>query len=272
MARLRLRLRFNPGRSGGPIDRLGEFASQTDKFLRSFSKDIGAPSRKGEWIAQNFTNESIAFDIEWAGSVAPAIQSQGLFALKELTSNNPINACNKGYVSHGTMAEYSRLSKALDPDEHFEVGIYTDDSIDTATEWKNVYYSDLAQIRQLLDAPFIAYGTLQAVIHNWAMEADSPNFTARELSTGNLVKCFYERRLHGLVHEATKEPHIVLLIYGDTKWDRTTNYIVDVHVSKIEMTKSISDSEFDKLFGSMPNLTGDLSTSEYIEWLRGDGD
>ena len=81
MARLRIRLVFNPGRIGAPMDKLGEFSSQTERFLRSLSFDLGIEARKGEWIAENFTNDSVSFDAEFAAPVPDEVAIRGREAL-----------------------------------------------------------------------------------------------------------------------------------------------------------------------------------------------
>src|ERR1700737_2515547 len=93
MARLRIRLVFNPGRVGAPMDKLGEFSSQTERFLRAFSLDLGIAAKKGEWIAENFTNDSVSFDAEFAAPVPDEVASRGREALETITGSRPLDAC-----------------------------------------------------------------------------------------------------------------------------------------------------------------------------------
>jgi hypothetical protein len=44
------------------MDKLGEFSSQTERFLGSLAIYLGLPIRKGEWLASKFSNESVAFE------------------------------------------------------------------------------------------------------------------------------------------------------------------------------------------------------------------
>jgi len=271
MARLRIRLRFNPGRTGAPMDKLGEFASQTEKFLRSLANDIGVSAKKGEWLAVKFTNDSVAFDSLYAEVVTDAVAAKGREAIIVITGDDPLAACSKGIVSYGTIAEFSRIGKMMDPDETFFIGVYESD-VANEPEWKEVAFSKTAEIRQLLDAPLVSYGSVQGVLYAWHFGAERPFFNLRELSSGDLIKCFYISDLHDRIHEATEDKNTVVHVYGDIKWDRATNLIIELDAINIEIARTLSDFEFDGLFGSMPKFTGSLSTSEYIDWLRGDGE
>lgn len=269
MSHLKVRLRFNPGRHGSPMDKLGEFASQMEKFLRALSSDLGVDAKKGKWLAQNFTNESVAFDGEYSESVNAVVAARAEEALDVLSGDEPFDACNKGLVSFGTISEFSKVSKVLDADEFFYMGIYRDDRSEPA-RWKTVSYKKISEIRQLLEAPFVTNGSLQGIVYSWHAGANPRFFQLREVAGGNLVRCEYSDRLHCRIHEATRTPNTVIHVYGDISWDRTTDTVTKMDVGDIEMAEALSDFEFHKLFGSATNFTGGLSTSDYISWMRDD--
>jgi len=271
MARLRVRLRFNPGRVGLPMDKLGDFAAQSEKFLRSLAGDLGLHAEKGEWLALNFSNDSVAFDGEQAGIVPDAIVLKGAEALEAISGDNPLDACNKGFVGYATMAEFAKIGRAMDPDEHFLVGIYANGDAEPS-HWREVSYKKIAEIRLLLDAPVITHGSVQGTIHEWHTGARPMFFKLRELSTGELVRCEHDQALYGRVHEATGTPNTVIHAYGQITWDRTTNAIINVEANAIDLAEPISEIEFERLLGSAPHFTGTMSTADYIDWLRGDAD
>lgn len=271
MARLRVRIRFNPGRSGAPLDRLGEFSSQMEKFLRSLANDVGIKTKKGEWLASNFTNESIAFDSEFAGSASEAEVIRGVNAIDVISGENPIEACNTGLINYGTLAQFSQIGKALEPDESYFIGLYRNGG-GTPSKWNEVSYKKAAEIRQLLEAPYVSSGSIQGMMYSWNPGAQSAFFQIRELAVGSIIHCSYGSELYSRVHNAMKIAQSIVHVYGNIKWDRAANAIVDVEARDIEVAEPLSEEEFDRLFGSIPNFTSELSTSDYIEWLRGDGD
>jgi hypothetical protein len=110
MAHLKLRLRFNPGREGTPLDKLGDFATQTEKFLRAFASDLGVTVQKGEWLAKEFRNESTSWDTLYVEPVDDEVTRAGLKALDALTGPDPYSACSVGTFSYWRRTAASRWS------------------------------------------------------------------------------------------------------------------------------------------------------------------
>jgi hypothetical protein len=253
------------------MDKLGEFSSQTERFLRSLAIDLGLPIRKGEWLASKFSNESVAFDGEYPGAVPEAVAAKGLDALKLISGEEPLAAVNRGVVSFGTAAEFSRIGRIMDPDEKFYIGLYEHDE-GQPNEWREVTYRRAAEMRQLLDAPIASYGSVQGTLHAWHQGSDPSFFVVRELATNALVRVNYKAALHTKVLKAHERPLSVVHVYGDIQWDRATGTILTMDVTDIEVSEPLTEFEFQKLIGSAPTLTGALTTEEYIEWVRGDGE
>jgi hypothetical protein len=253
------------------MDKLGEFSTQTERFLRSLAIDLGLPARKGEWLASKFTNESVAFDGEYPDAVPDAVVARGVEGLSLITGEEPLAAVNRGVFSYGTAAEFSRIGKIMDPDEVFYIGLYRDGD-DEPDEWREVTYRRAAEMRSLLDAPIPSYGSVQGTPHAWHPGSEPPFFQVRELSGSTLVRCTYGASLYARVHAAFQKPKTVVHVYGDIEWDRATNLIVEMRATDIEVAETLSDFEFQRLIGIAPNFTGSLSTEDYIEWIRGDGD
>jgi hypothetical protein len=271
MGSLKIRFRFNPGGAGAPMDRLGVFAAQTEKFLRSLSSDLGLEARGGLWLAKNFKNESVGFDAEFAGAVPDVAAARGNVALTKIFGDDPLDAIGDS-VSYGTLAQFSRIGDALEPQEYFTASIYAPDDREARTEYR-ITYKQTAEIRALLAAPIVSHGTLQGVLHAWHPGSEPPFFTIRLLQNGELVRCEYDPAFYHDVHQATKQEHAALLVTGRIEWDKATNGIVRVDVSTPPLTAApLSESEFERLFGSIPQFTGTMTTDEYIDWVRGDGD
>lgn len=270
MTQLKLRFKFNPGRTGAPMDKLGDFSVQCEKFLRSLTYDLGVQVKKGQWLAQNFSNGSVEFDSIFAESVPDNIAQQGIQALIGLSGQDPVSVCNKGLIGYGTLAEFAKIGKSLDPDESYYIKLdYIEHSI---SDWREISYGKSAEIRKLLEAPFISSGSFQGVPYSWHSGARPSFFQAREIVNGALVHCTYEQSIYLKVHNAFKKLGNIMHVYGDITWDKPTNSIIDVAVKDIEITSSISEAEFEKLFGSMSNYTGDFGTADYIDWVRGDAE
>lgn len=268
MSHLKLRLRFNPGREGTPLDKLGDFVTQTEKFLRAFAADLGVTVQKGEWLAKEFRNESTSWDTLYVEPVDQEVTRAGLRALDALTGPDPYSACSAGTFSYSTLLEFSKIGKGMDPDEVYYIGVYESET-DHEPRWREVSYRKVAEIRKFLETPQIIYGAIQGVLHAWFPGASPPFMHLRPLDGGDLVRCICTPEQYGAVHEATKVANTVLIVYGDVAWDRGTQTIQNVQVKDIQATQQLSPADFDALFGSMPDATGDLTTSEYVDLMRG---
>lgn len=271
MARLRIRLRFNPGRDGAPLDRLGELAVQAEKFLRSFAADLGIDAKKGEWLASAFTNESVAYDVSYADPVAPEMVAAGNDLVDQLTGADPIAACNRGAFSYNTLAEFSRIGKGMSPDDKFFVGVYASDGANDP-RWLDVPYRKTAEIRQFLEAPYVVDGAVQGTFHGWVPGALPPFFHVRALDSALLVKCVCTAEQYKLVHDSTGEPNTLLNIYGELEFDKGDNSIIQVNVRDIEQVRPLTSEEFERLSGAIPDATGTLSTDQYVALIRDEGD
>jgi hypothetical protein len=64
MSRLRVKLILNEGGEGVPLSQLTDIAEEAEKFLRYLAHDAGLTIQRGEWLARNFVNDSVRFDIE----------------------------------------------------------------------------------------------------------------------------------------------------------------------------------------------------------------
>jgi len=281
MALLRARFKFNPGRHGAPLDRLGEFTAQAEKFLRSLAADAGVSAQKGDWLAVNFTNSSVEFTAKYAKDLSEEIAAKSGRAVEAIAGDDPMSAYNSGLVSVTTLAEFSKLSTAMQQDEYFQIGVLdqeapANEQSDEDTEprkWEDVSYTKLTNIRRVLELPLVTYGSVQGVIEAWHLASSrGPFFTMRELSTGDRIRCDYSTALRGKVHVATQQEGAVVHVYGKMSWERPTNSIISLVVEDIEVATPLTPSEFDSVFGSMPEFTGEMTTADYIEWLRGNGD
>lgn len=253
------------------MDKLGEFSTRTERFLRSLALDLALPVKKGDWLALKFSNESVGFDAEYPSPVPPEVLVRGNEALALISGDQPLTAVETGFVSVGTAAAFARIGEVMDKDEIFHVGLYRNDG-EQPDEWRDVTYSSAAVMRQLLDAPIASYGSVQGTLHAWHQGSEPAFFQVRELSTGFLVRCNYRTTMHERVYRAHKRPNAVVHVYGNIEWDRATGQIVEMAASDLEIAEPLSEFEFQKLIGSAPNFTGALTTDEYIDWVRGDAE
>jgi hypothetical protein len=55
------------------------------------------------------------------------------------------------------------------------------------------------------------------------------------------------------------------------KLDRAKKIIEEMRVERLDKVEPLSEDEFRSFFGMSPDLTGDLSTQQFIDAIREDG-
>ena len=255
MARIRVRFELNKGRIGAPLSKLGDISRQAERFLRALAADVRIEGKAEEWLALNFRNGSVSYDAEFQGEITPAEVDAFNRNLEFLADYDPETEGANGLVSERTALEFARLGTIIAPDEVIGLGIYGRDS--TRPKWRRISYAATAEMRARLEAPVLAYASVQGIIHSLQKEARDPFFRVREMATEALVSCYYPTRLYGDIIEALRERTTVLHVAGDTEFDRTTRSIVKLHVDRIDKSRMMSSEEFEQFFGSAPDFTGD---------------
>lgn len=269
MARIRVRFELNKGRVGAPLDKLGEIAIEAEKFLRMLAHDFSIEIQKGDLSAVDFKNGSVSFDVRFEGDVEANQAKNFNRGLDYVTQYLGGEVEHEPRVSDGTLLQYANIGYRLGPKDSVGVGLY--DGGDKP-DWRRITHQEAARVREEIETPILSDGAIQGVIHSLFKEGSPPHFRVRELATGDLVDCYYDEEMYQRVAAALKERSAVIHVTGHLSFDRATRTIKTLHVKDIETAKPLSDREFEGFFGSAPNITGDMTTDEFIENLRGEGE
>lgn len=269
MAKLRVRLEINRGRTGAPLAKLARIAEQAERFLRSLANDSGVPTKANEWLAVNFKNGSVSFDGEFQGEIAVAAAEIYARNLEFVADFDPDVEGANGLVTDATLSEFAKIGTLIDPDEVVGLGIYRPDS--DKPRWRQITYSKTADIRRRVETPLPSYGSVQGILHAWFKEVRDPHFQLRELATSNLINCFYAADHYDDVARAVKERSTVLHVSGNILFDRIRRVATELRTQRIDRANMLDPAEFEALIGSAPDFTGDMSTADFVDDIRRDG-
>jgi hypothetical protein len=156
-----------------------------------------------------------------------------------------------GSVSQATALEFAKIGTLIDPDEVIGLGVYPGQG--GAIRWREISYTKTAALRREVEAPLLAYGAVQGVLHAWFKEVREPNFQIRELSTDALIRVVYPATLYSLVAQAVQERTTMLIISGDIVFNRVTRQPLEVRADRIERQRMLSAAEFERFVGSAPD-------------------
>jgi hypothetical protein len=270
MAQIKLRIELNKGRTGAPLDKLGDIARQMERFLRSLAADLKLEIRPSEWLAVNFKNGSVSWDSALQEEVAESDVRRFNNCIEFITDYDPETEGTNGLISDLTLLEYGRIGERIDPDEIIGVGIYPSNG-QRRLRWRRIEYRKAGRIRRAIEAPIYSYGSVQGEMHSLIKGVARPYFQLREFASNQLVRCFYESDLYADVHRALEHRNAVVHATGQMRLDRARRAVEDMQVERLDRVEPLTDEEFLSLFGAAPDLTGELSTDEYIAHIRGDG-
>ena len=109
-------------------------------------------------------------------------------------------------------------------------------------------------------------GAAQGRLGTWYKE--SSYFYLKDLATRESVKCVYRDGMYDQIYRLYEDKDAVVNVAGKFRAKRATGKIDEIRVTWVKSYARLSDAEFDKLFGLAPDLTGEMSSSDYIDKMR----
>ena len=246
MTQIKIRIKIGEGVRGVPINKLAEVSGGWERFLRFLSEDSGITIQKGQWIATNFEESSLAFTAEPISKVKETETARFRDNYNYVTDYDPIHPIKPCPVRYETLVQYARLIEPLEAHESL-----------TKTQANNIINE--------IETGVEYYGTIHGVIHAFFKGADPPYFTIREHWSNDLIKCFFQVDLYKNVYVTLEKRDALVYTHGSINANKNTKKIEQIWVDKIVAAPELSRKEFDKFFGSAPNYTGSLSSQEAID-------
>lgn len=270
MSTLRLKVRINPGRKGVAIGKLSKIGKEVERFLRMLAKDINIRSYGKEWLAIDFKNQSVAFTAEHQGLHTPAQIGDFNDALLFMISFDPEKEQRLNGYRRATVKQFAKIADPIDQDEEIRFGVLSKIGSNRA-KWRSLDKIRARKIAGYVDETILCHGALQGTIHDLTVGVRPMQFDLRDLPSGALVKCHFEEDLYDDVIRALHDRNAVVHLSGMMKIHRIDQKIEHLKVEKIKPAEKYRQGDLEKFFGCAPNLTGDMSTSDYIESMRDNG-
>jgi hypothetical protein len=269
MARLRIKIELNPGGIGVRLDKLAKISDKVEKFLRSLDNDCGTSVSPGEWLAKDFYDGSFGSAVEYVKNVeAPA-------AVKFNAGIRFFSRFRDGHLpseySPSTIHQFIEIGDAIETDEVVKVGIFEDVEADSQEPtWEQITKLVTRNVDAVFNEECRYDGALQGKLGTWYK--DSNYFNLRDLVSGSLIKCFYPAEMYDVVHRLYDDKEAVVNVSGLIAAERVSGEAKEMRIAWAKSYVPLSKSEFNRLFGLAPDLTGGMGASDYIDKMRSDGD
>jgi hypothetical protein len=265
MARMRIKYELNPGGVGVRLDKLAKISEEFEKFLRSLAQDCGVTVSIGDWLAKDFYNGSFGSTVEYVQNVEPAAAiefNEGIRFFSRFRNEHLPST-----YSPTTIKQFIEIGGAIDADEKIKVGVFEDvDADNEEPVWEQITKLVTTKVDAVFHDQYRYDGALQGKLGTWYK--DSNYFNLRDLASGSLIKCFYPTDMYETIYGLYLDKDAVVNLSGMVTANRVTGQIEEMRITWAKSYAPLSAREYNKLFGLAPDLTGDLTTDQYIDRIR----
>lgn len=271
MAKLRLRVELNKGRTGVPLDKFAHVVVELKKLVEKLGEEVGLSVDKNKWFAHEFANGSGYFTNELAAVTGAEKRTKFNSFVKSLTALSGDNKPNQAYISPSLVEQFRRVADPLDFDEPIGFGIYDSDTQDQPT-W--LHATKLSIVAALEDVEFESryYGTVFGAVHSLYKGSSPPFLNVRDIVSGELVKCLYKPKEHyGAIAKLLQKEDALVYVHGFVMVDLIRMCIDHIDSDHFEVAPEYHEGDLDAFMGCAPQLIGRLGTKQYITKIRDNG-
>ncbi len=246
------------GSSGASMESLAHVAANASRFLKMLAVDLGEPS--DDWIAEDFINASIGFKIANSRHQTGELWERGLHEIASGSVNDDeINL----RLRRETRLQFFRIG--LDPDDPEKVTIGISQGLDeTRLKFYPVNRGMALDFEPEIPDCFHYHGEVQGKIHAFYKEAKRPKLVIRELSTNQLVHCYFKPEMYEHAVETLKERDAVVFVEGRVSEDSENGLVTEIEVTDFHLAPEFDDQAMESSFGRFFGL---FPRSKDTDWL-----
>lgn len=264
MSELKIKLELNKGRRGVPIERLAKVVDEVRKFFDMLAADVELG--KGEWIAEKFADGSMVFDNTFVGDTTNRAVVTAQKALKHLSDPR----CTADDLAYGirreTFYQFGRMAAPLPVDDALFIGVYTDGQPEP--EMRELSKERFFEIEREIVEKTTRYGGLRGVIT--ALFKGANTIWIHDLGTHEKIVCSFDPARYNEIWGLLESKDAVVNVEG---WiTQKPSEVSHLIIETIAPVAEYQAGDLEKFFGIDPNFTGDMSTEDYLEALRGESD
>ena len=274
MPRIKLKVSMNRGEHGVPLKKFRAIIETFHEYINMMAEDLDIET---DWGIEHFEEiNPLMCDIVCSNEQPVDVVTKfnnSCSMVPDFEEN--VDILDKG-IRPKTIEKLLDIAPYMDLNEDFSFGIYANGAVN----WKNINRNGAERIKIVLDdavrnRPDTSteiiqyYGTVIGKIKSWFLEVDDPYFWLRDITTGERVKCFYKpEKHHRRVSELTMGRNETVIVSGIVFAKRSNNKIEKIDAVEFDETNEFTEADLDRLTGSAPGITGELTTAEFISYLR----
>jgi len=261
MSELKIKLELNKGRVGVPLEQLARVARESRRFFEMFARDVDLG--EGEWIAQRFTNGSLGYDNTFRGETTDRALAVANRAFRHLMKPERTPEDLGFGIQPETFFQFGKIAASLPPNEVLFIGVYDGEP---EPEMQALSRERFLEIEQQIVQRTTHYGGLQGAII--ALFKGSNTIWVHDRSRQAKVVCEFTDNDYGQIWELLKSQDAIVSVEGwITKRPGKDDHL---KIQTIGPAAEYQTGDLEKFFGLDPQFTGDMSTDDYLDDLRGD--
>ncbi|MCY7347584.1 MAG: hypothetical protein LH614_15380 [Pyrinomonadaceae bacterium] len=248
------------------MQRLASIAKEAEKFFEMFAEDLKLD--KEGWVADNFENGSLRYDVKYIGEFAPQVIANAHKAFEQITDETITPDDLDFGIRKETYWQFAQIANPIEADDSIGISLYdkNTDSIENTTELSK---ERSLEIKKQIEQTVIEFGGLQGEIT--AFFKGNNHLWIKDSITNNRVVCTFKQEIYKQVWQLLKSQDTIVNVEG---WiTRKNGEVEHLLIEKIDSAAIYQQGDLEKFFGCDPNFTGNLSTEDFLSELRSeDGD
>lgn len=267
MSDIRTRIILNKGRHGIPLHKLADIAKEAERFFECLGADCNFKDSDDKWLALNFANGSLEFDVAYRGS---ATADQTLLCkrnLQAIITGTATPRNNQSGVSHKTFSHFANLSLYLEAGENIAFGLYSNGE-EQPEVWKDVTQHNLTVLRNELLNEIRSHGAIHGTIHAIVRDHKKPYVEIRDLESKLLVKCYYKPEQYEEIVAALKPQDATVYVSGEINVTRHDHKIESIELEGFRKVPPYKPDTLKRFFGCINNIGSGSSSEAVIAKVR----
>jgi hypothetical protein len=262
----KIRVTIGERRRGVLLENLGNISKETAKFLENLGEDLGVQGSH-DWIADNFADGSVVFDLE-----NPVVEESDADlwrrGLRSVMARDLTDDLMNVRIRQRTRLQFLQIAKALPAEDTIRFALYANGEISEAEVFQ-ITPEIAVQLEAERPQNYRYQGDIQGIVHAFYKETKRPCLVVRELSSGELVHCYFTHEMYRDAVEILRDEDAVVTVEGLLTEDSNNGKVTEIEVSHFMQCPTFDLQTFDRMIGSFPKaLTGGEDAAKLLDEYR----
>jgi hypothetical protein len=262
----KIRVTIGEGRRGILLENLGNISKETAKFLEDLGEDLAVQGGH-DWVADNFANGSVEFDLE-NPSVAETDADLWRRGLRNVMARDLSDDLMNVRIKQRTRQQFLQIAQALPPADKIQFALYPNGDASDAEVFE-LNPEVAVQLTSERPQNYRYHGDIQGIVHSFYKETKRPSLVVRELSTRDLVHCYFTHEMYRDAVEVLQDENAVVTVEGFVTEDSNNGKVTEMEVSHFTQCPRFDVEAFEGMIGRFPKaLTGGEDAAKLLDDFR----